>query len=267
MKGQISIDYVAGGLVFFGAIIFLVGNLLSVVPQFDQAQQENKLHLTAYSMTEVLLNDQGYWENATDSGTAWEDQPTADIETVGLSGGAELAQDKVDAFLDLSLATLKDRFNLSEDFTVQIHEFVDIDTHGTFQQGSPPSFLTEPTYSSSTSSTVHYGAKRIDGQQKHFLLTDELDWYNTLRVSDDWDFSSGVTVYNLTQEQFIPIGASTYTAPPFVTQQSGGDLLILQRRVGRVGTVPPGFVPSVVSIQRYGVLEGNVVRMEVQIWE
>lgn len=268
MKGQISIDYVAGGLVFFGAIIFLVGNLLSVVPQFEQSQQQNDLQMTAYSISEVLLNDKGYWENATDTGTDWEDQPEADIETIGLSGGNELAQDKVDAFLDLPYSTIQDRFNVSQDLNVQLHEYVDVDTHTTFEQGSPPTFLIEPAYSGSTSSTVHYGAKRVDSQQKRFMLTDELDWYNTLRVSDDWDFSNANTeTYNLTGEQFIPIGSNTYTAPAFVTRQSEGNLLVLQRRIGRTGVVPPGFTASILSIRRYGVLNGNVVRMEVQLWE
>lgn len=269
MKGQISIDYVAGGLVFFGAIIFLVGNLLSVIPQFEQAQHQDDLHMTAYGMSEVLLNDNGYWENATHTGTDWEEHPVADIETIGLNGGGALAQDKVDAFHDLPYATVKDRFNVSEDFNVQLEEFVDIDTHATFEQGSPPSFITEPgSYSGSTSSIVHYGAKRIDGQPKRFMLTDELDWYNTLRVSDDWNFSNANTeTYNLTEEQFVPIGSNTYTVPPFVTQQSEGRLLVLERRVGRAGVIPPSFVASVVSIQRYAVLNGNIVRMEVQIWK
>lgn len=266
MKGQISIDYVAGGLVFFGAIIFLVGNLLSVVPQFQQQQQQNDLQMAAYAMSEVLLNDRGYWANATHEGTDWEDH-TSDVETIGLSDGSRLVADKVNALLDLQYTTVKEQFNISQDFNIELHEFVDVDTHRTFEKGDSPGYLTPPSsYSGSTSSTVHYGAKRIDGQPKRFLLTDELSWYNKLRVSDDWDFSSGVTVYNLTEDQFVPVGPNTYTIPAFVTRQSDGKLLVLRRRIGRIGRIPPSFTASVTSINRYGVLSGNVVRLEVQIW-
>ncbi|MDY6766159.1 MAG: hypothetical protein SVW77_02220 [Candidatus Nanohaloarchaea archaeon] len=265
--GQISIDYLAGALIFFGSLIFLVSNVMTTLPAFSDAQQTDELRLTAWSISEVVMNDRGYWENATHQGSDWPEH-LGDVEVLGVKAQTGLSKEKIDTLTALNQSRLRSALRTGKKVNVEFREVVDIDTHRTFQQGSAPSFLTEPSYPSHVAETVHYGAKRLEGSERFFLLTKNRNrgWYNRLRVSDDADFSTS-ELYNLTETQYIPVGDGTYVADAGNTDISEGNLLILWRNLGRTGDVPTESVQNIASVERYGVLKGNVVEVTFRVWE
>lgn len=266
--GQLSIDYLAGAMVFFGAIIFLVSSVMGTLPQFQQAQQESELELLAWSMTEVLLKDEGYWNSTAGSGTDWHNH-IPDTAVVGLRSGSILSRDKIEALLAMDYQQLKTVFNVDADFAITLSEVVPVDTYASFERGTAdvPDYITEPAYTASAADTVYYGSARFNGQPRYVLLVDEIGWYNKLRISEDWNFANGNTAtHNLTTNRFVQIAGNTYKIPAAHTATSDGKLLLLEREIGRNGAVPGDEVATVLSVTRFGAVNNKIVRLVMHIW-
>lgn len=267
MKGQLSIDYIAGALVFFAALVLLISNVLGTIPQLEEQYQTNELQLTAWSLSEVLLHDRGYWSNATENGTNWHvNLRTQDTEALGLQGANGLSREKLQALQNMNYQRITNILHINTSFNMELTEFLYIDTHRSFTPGSDPGFITEPTYSGNVRGDVQYGSERIDGTSYYFLLANTVGWPNSLWVSEDWNFTDA-TYYNLSTTSVVTLEDNTYLANPSSNQISEGRALILQRRVGRVGTVPSGSVDDIRQITRYGVMDGNVVKAVFRVWE
>ncbi|MDY6776892.1 MAG: hypothetical protein SVQ76_02190 [Candidatus Nanohaloarchaea archaeon] len=268
MKGQISIDYLAGAMIFFGSLIFLVSQMMTSIPQFSQAQQVDELELTAWSVSEILLEDRGHWSIGGSSGTDWQDH-MGGVEVLGLKGKEHLSREKINALLSMSKDRIRSLLGIEEKINIQVREVVDVDTYHSFQQGGAPAFMTEPSYSDYTASEIHYGSHRFGGEKRYFLLMKNTStgWYDNLSVSTDWDFSDPETeFYDLTDTQYLAIGDRTYVVQAGNTGISDGKLLVLTRELGRVGYVPSRQVENIVSIQRYGAMSGNIVEVVVRVW-
>lgn len=267
MKGQISIDYIAGAMIFFASVVFLLSHVFTALPGFSQSQTVDDLTLSAWSMSEVVMEDTG---QTAGGDTAWH-QADEEPAIVGLKDAetGQLSQGKIEAFLDIPYATLKgDLLNAAHDFNIEFTETVAIDTSTIFSTGSSPDFLEEPDYDFSTGGEIHYGGEELAGEQQYFLLVENegVGWHNRLYVSEDRDFSDDLAIYNLTEDEFISVGGSVYTAGAGHTEVSDGNLLILRREIGRTGEVPPEEVGDIVSIDRYGVLDDSVVEVSFRLW-
>ncbi|MDY6761475.1 MAG: hypothetical protein SVY41_00330 [Candidatus Nanohaloarchaea archaeon] len=266
MTGQISIDYLAGALIFFGSLVFLISNVMTALPAFTQAQQTDELTLATWSISEVVMEDKGRWSSTSDGGTDWQNH-LGKIDIIGLQGEDGLSREKVSALTSLNQSWLREALRTGKKVNIAAETVIDVDTSNTFQQGASPDFITEPAYPGFVDGEVHYGAKVLDDSNRYFLLTKNkhLGWYNRLRVSDDADFT-GSEVHNLTQTVFLPVSENTYTADAGNTEISGGNLLILRRSLGRAGNVPQGSATDIVSVDRYGVMDGNVVEVTFRVW-
>lgn len=271
MKGQISIDYLAGALVFFGSIVLLVSNVMTVAPEFTASQKTDELQLEAWTISEVIMEDRGYWEKNTQSGEAWHENMDG-LEIIGLKGERGLSREKVQALLDMEAEEIREVLRTDKKFNVDLREVIEIDTSQSFDRTDPstiPDFITGPSYGPDTSSEVHYGTETLSGEEKYFLLMKDRDlgWYNNLSVSSSWDFSDSDTeFYNLSSDSYIPAGGGTYIAGAGNTEISEGRLLILERDIGSTGDFPRESVEEVVSAERYGVMDGNVVEVSFRLW-
>ncbi len=269
--GQISIDYLAGALIFFGALVLLVSNVMTTLPQFAESQDRDELELSAWSISELLLNEQGRWSAGASSGTDWHEN-TADADYIGLArDDGTLSSDKISALTRLDPERMTDLLDTEKQLSIEFRHVAPVDTHRTFQQGEAPSFITEPAYDSDAVDTVHYGAARLGDEPIHVLLVqeDHVGWYNVLHTSRDWDFTNvNAETRNLTGTVFIPLGADTYTARAGHTEISEGNMLILSRGLGQAGTTPPDTVENIASVERYaGLNDDEIVEVTLQVWQ
>lgn len=271
-EGQISIDYIAGAFVFFGAIIILISSVLNVIPQFQNTHAVNELELAGWGMSETIMNDDGYWNNATGNGTDWHTAPAANVTVVGLQAANRtgLSMKKIRAFRDMDYRTVQDILGTNKAFTVSFTKIVHVDTYKRFNRsGSTPSFITEPSYPSGTADTVHYGTYAVNDVPYHFLLADSAGWYNNVWISDDWDFTDAETnQYNLTEDAAVSLGEDAYTVNIGDIQIGEGNVFIMKRRIGRVGTPPPSNVGNIVEMKRYDVTAktDTIIQAVFQIW-
>ncbi|MFB6294648.1 MAG: hypothetical protein ABEI97_02720, partial [Candidatus Nanohaloarchaea archaeon] len=65
----------------------------------------------------------------------------------------------------------------------------------------------------------------------------------------------------------LPVGDNTYIAEAGHTEISEGNLLTLHRSLGQTGNIPEGSTTDIVSVDRYGVMDGNVVEVTFRVWE
>lgn len=271
MKGQISFDYLAGAMVFFSAILFLVSSVTGVLPAMEQSQQVSELEMTGWALSEVLLEDEGFWEQGNVNGTDWHLQNPAWVQVVGLRDGRRLSRAKIGALINMSYSRIRSITGTDVAFNIGFIEYATIDTYDTFNRtaGNAPSYINEPAYSGGEAAIVHYGSARIDGAKRYALLSNEIGWYNKLRLSEDWDFQNANTdTYNLTTPVFVPIAGGTYRIDAAQTDASDGKLLVLERSIGRVGAIPAEDVSNIVSIDRYAALgNGNLVHMVINTWK
>lgn len=268
MQGQISIDYLAGAMIFFGALVLLVSNVMTTLPEFSDAQRVDQLQLSAWAASEVMVNDRGYWDNGTINGTSWQDH-VDDVEVAGLEGpDGDLLMAKIEAMTAMDDDTLQDAVATNESMAVSFREVVSLDTHRAFEQGSAPGFITEPSYDPDADSTVHYGATDVHGTRLHVLLTDVVGWYNHVYISRDWDFTNVNTeTFNLTETGYLQLAERTYAMQSGHTDLSEGRMLLMSNDLGRAGPIPPQDVTDIVTVERYGVVDGNVMEVRVQAWQ
>lgn len=268
MQGQISIDYLAGAMIFFGALVLLVSNVMTTLPEFSEAQRVDQLQLSAWAASEVMVNDRGYWDDGSANGTSWQDN-VDHVRIAGLEGpDGELSMAKIEAMLSMDDDTLQDALATDRSIAVSFREVVPVDTHRTFEQGNEPGFITEPSYDPRAADTVHYGVTEVHGTQLHVLLTDVVGWYNHVYISRDWDFTNVNTeTFNLTETSYLQLTERTYTMRSGHTELSEGRMLLMSSDLGRTGPVPPQQVVDIVTVDRYGVVDGNVMEVSVQAWQ
>jgi hypothetical protein len=83
-KGQISIDFLMGLVIF----LFVLGFIIQFIPSlFISTSSEGSLDSVAYRTANLLVEDPGWWENSTHNGTDWEIH-TGNISRIGLAQDA-----------------------------------------------------------------------------------------------------------------------------------------------------------------------------------
>lgn len=269
-SGQISIDYMAGAMVFFGAVVVLVSTVIGAVPQVQETRNVNDLQMVGMSISEVIMQDSGYWANQSANGTDWHrDERRPFTVTLGLQTADRdgIHPEKVNALHDMEYDRITQILGIERDFSVQFTEFLYIHTRDTFTAGDAPDYITEPDYPDQTASRIHYGAEDVDGTPHYFLVSDNRGWYNNLWISTDWDFEDAEH-YDIAQNQLITMNQDSYIINLGDTQLSDGDMLVMRQDLGRAGAVPPDHVEDIVEINRFAVTadEQNVIRGVFQVW-
>ncbi len=268
--GQISIDYMAGAMVFFGAIIILITSVMSAVPEVQENRNLDDLQMVSLSASEVLMNNPGYWaEDATTNGTDWHQVDPVFIETLGIqhSNRTGVKTDKITAMQQMDYAEIQSVLSMERDFNARFTVMLYIDTSNTFIQGEAPDHIVEPAYPPDTEDRIHYGTENIDGTTYHFLTAASDGWYNEIWISTDWDFSDA-DHYDLSDTQILTIDQNTYVTNIGDTQISDGNLIILRRQLGTIGTAPPEHTDNVIRVDRFDTTaeENHVIHGVFHVW-
>lgn len=274
-QGQISIDYLAGAFIFFGAVVILISSVMNTLPGLQNAQEVNRLELTGWGASEVIMQDPGYWESISSNGSDWHrsiNQPFTHV--VGLQDAERdgISLQKVRGIVDMDPEFLRQILGINSGISISFTELVYIDTYLSFQQGSTPSFIVEPGDAAYTASapTVRYGTAELDGTRYYVLRGDDQGWYNNLWIGESWDFTEpGTTYYNLTQDNVLLLGNTAYFAMLGDNSLAQGRILTLRKRLGRAGSTPSENADNVAEITRFGVTNSSkhhIVKAVFRIW-
>ncbi len=281
MKGQIYIDYMGGALLFFLSIVFIVTSALNTIPQFSQGIGQNRLEITAWSISTQLVEDTGFWKNKSKRSTEWHkhiSDPDAlkEIKTIGLESEKDgLSREKIKTLLNSHYSDIKRLLKTDKEFNLQVTEFAFVDTYKSFRKpNSPPetSAFQAPDNDSydSADAEIHYGSKSIKGNSKRFLVTSHNGSYDEVYISDDWDFSEAADIgpLGITDTQIVKFGDRNYR---FEGRSSGivaseGKVVGLVRVMGRLGRRSPEDADRVTEVNRFSNIRENPIKIEMRFW-
>lgn len=266
-KGQISIDYAGGAMVFFVALIFVVTGMLGTIPQFSEAVTTDRLETVGWSLSTHLLNQPGYWQQGVQNRTDWHAAPSTDqIDSLGLAspeGGVSL--EKINEMQDMEYTTIKGIVNIHEDFTFDVTEYMIVTTDSTFEKGSPPWNIEDIDWQGN-SDTVWYGAVTENQATQYFMI--DRDPSFTIYTSSSRNFDTYDTI-SREEASIIDFGDRSYILEQSGSgvSQSQGRQLILERSIGRIGERTPPEEAQTVNIVRYSWTDRNPIRIQMEVWD
>lgn len=205
MKGQVSIEFLASFFLFLFAIVSVFQYVSGDIPQFDRSMEDQNLHFEAKYASDQLLTQPGSHTQGGDI-TEWErDSSTRNsINSLGLASDyLVLEEDKLGNISTtgtskVNYSQFRSAIELNNDYHFRFVWLPLVKTSKSFEKGNPPAdpAISEPVHSLYDGSAldVHYGSVKLEGSERHFLVTSHRGQYNTTYISDSWDFTSSSPV-------------------------------------------------------------------------
>ncbi len=273
-KAQINLEFLAAAgfyLIALGAVITIGSDIL---PQYGQEADQASLNLEARSVTNQLMTETGR-HTYNGGGTDWESNidTVQNATSIGLASDfLELERDKINALSTVSISGEKMNYTHFKDLTGAQNqyrfEFIwmpTVQTNGDFTRTDPPSDpdITEPSHSSyqSADNRVHYGEVALEGESYKFLVTAHDGIYDRAYISNDWNFD----IQNPRQaDESLP--EAPFEIHSFQNRErQPGSLLVLRQHINTFGASTD--TDSIVTtFQRFGVMEGEPLKIKVLAW-
>lgn len=276
-KAQINIEFLASAGLFLVAVIsILTAN--QVLPNYSSDMERMNLNLEAKTLTDQLLTEEGFHTYG-EPGIRWEENDS----TLDNTNAVGIAQDHhvidraklealqtttVDGSEGLNYSEFKQISDVNHQYRFNFVWLPTVQANYSFTKSSPPSDppIQEPNKESYdlADNRVHYGTVTLRGVDYNFLITAHNGVYDSVYVSQTWDFSNSnpEEPYNVDER----ILENDFYVESFQNRENDrGSLLILKRKIKDFGpTVNTN--TQVVTLDRYAVLENEPVRIEVSVW-
>lgn len=247
------------------------------VPQFENDVEQSVRNMEIYTVTNQMITEPGRHSFGA-GGTNWEKNSStlANTTEFGLASDYHIvSMDKLDSIS----TTGQNKFNYSQfrDLREPEHQYFFnftwmpiVETSKSFIKTHSPSKITEPDTSTyaTANNRVHYGSLKVSGTKYRFLVTAHNSVYDTVYVSDDWDFKNSG---GIGPGGNLDIGSYTFTVKKIQNRfRKPGTSVILENDLKSFGP-RPGNAGTVTKINRFAALDAQgtsrgVVRMEVLAW-
>jgi len=285
LKGQSTIEFLTGIIMFLLVITASLSILSDRVPQFTQDVEQSAKNLEMYRVTNQLTKSPGSHDFGT-GGTNWEKNASTTSNTVELGLASDYHVLQYDKIQRLS-TTGSDKFNYSQFRNVNPVEnqyffnftlFPAVETSSSFTRTQPPSSpdIIEPLSSDQNydraENRVHYGSIDLFGTQYNFLVVAFDGVYNSTFISKDYDFREPSRVAFAGTGDVVNLDGRQYTVEQIQNRdRRPGTSLILRHHLKSFGPSPLNTRSDVTKINRYAVMDAastdrEVVRMEVLSW-
>ncbi|PSG98890.1 MAG: hypothetical protein BRC29_02055 [Nanohaloarchaea archaeon SW_7_43_1] len=282
-KGQINIEFLAAAGLFLIAMAGLITSS-NVLPQYSSSAENMDLYLEAKTLTEQLINEKGR-HSFGDGGNNWEENSSTlkNIEAIGIASDYhvierskldELQTVTVGGNTGLNYSEFKNKTQVENQYRFKFVWLPTVQTNYSFQKTQPPSNpnITEPEITdpdtdpyATADNSVHYGSVDLNGLTYNMLVTSQEGVYDSLYVQQgDWDFSNSNS-----DEPYKPgdkINENDFYVESFQNRRNDrGSLVIFRRKIKDFGpTVNTD--TQVTTFDRFAILEGEPVRIEVTAW-
>ena len=272
MKGQSTIEFLGGALLF----LLVIAGSLSIISQDvnrfqDQTEQSSK-NMEIYTLTQQLMTSPG----KKPSGTNWEDN-TQQTQQAGLANEyLTLQWDKIKALSTtgqnkLNYTQFRNIHTVNNQYRLTFTWLPIVETSKSFTRTEPPSKITEPNSSlyQSAENRVHYGILNLNSTEYKFSVTAHNGVYNTTRVSTDWNFSGENPEGNGDE---IMLDGKDFKIKKFQNRERRpGASIILEREIKTFGANPREVNTPITKLNRFASLEApgtdtQPVRIEVLAW-
>jgi hypothetical protein len=273
-KAQINLEFLASA----GFYILALGTVLTVgadiLPQYSQEADKASLNLEARSLTNQLVTEKGT-HNYNAGGTDWESSADtiSNTTSIGLASDfLELERDKIEALStvsqtgqDMNYSHFKEVTGAKNQYRFKFIWMPTVHTKDYFIRTNPPSNpdITEPDNPSynSADNRIHYGEITLEARSYKFLVTAHDDVYDRFYISSDWDFQNDVP-----RQKNQEISGTPFEVQSFQNRErKPGSLLVLNQTINTFGaSIDADSI--VTTFQRFGVMEGEPLKIKVWVW-
>lgn len=277
-KGQLNIEFLAAAGFFIIAITGLITSN-QALPSYSDSMDRSSLNLEAKTITDQLITEPGRHSYGK-GGNNWEKNSSTveNTKAVGLSSDhhvldrgkmERLKTATIDGSTGLNYTEFKEVTGVENQYKFKFVWLPTIQTNHSFIKSNPPSNpnILEPETSeyASSDNRVHYGSVDLDGNVYNVLVTAHNGAYDSLYVQEEsWDFTSSnpEEPYQIDQR----IQENNFYIESFQNRENDrGALVIISKNIKEFGpTENPE--TEVITLDRYGVFEGEPMRMEVSAW-
>lgn len=277
MKGQVSIEFLASFFLYLLAVAAVIQFVSDDIPEFDDSMDSKIHHVEAKYVSDQVLTQSGY-HTVGSGGSNWEKNTSTrkNVENFGLASDyLVIEQQKLQAVTTVG----NSKFNYSQfvntvgasnQYLFNFTWMPVVHTDEQFRKNNPPAGLTEPDHPlyDSAGMNVQYGRIRLNGHERHFLVTSHMSNYNTTYISSNRNFrnaqpqGTGHEIdFNGKQFSLIHIQNREYDK---------GGLLVLERHVKEFGATRDA-ASSSVKLNRYVSYKAQnsglePMRVEVYVW-
>lgn len=279
-KGQINIEFLAAAGLF---LITIVGLIVSnqVLPGYSASMDRMELNLEGKTLTDQLLTESGRHSFGS-GGENWEKNISTlqNVEAAGIASDyhvisrsklQQLQTATVGGSSGLNYTEFREITGVDNQYRFNFVWLPTIQTNHSFTKTNPPSdpAITEPTTSeyANAGNEVHYGSVELEGDRYNVLVTSHDGAYDSLYVNESsWDFSSTHSSEPYQVGEEIEDIDESFTVESFQNREnSRGELVIISRKIKDFG---PSINTNteVATIDRFAVLEGEPIRIEVSVW-
>ncbi|PSH01644.1 MAG: hypothetical protein BRC26_03165 [Nanohaloarchaea archaeon QH_8_44_6] len=277
-KGQINIEFLAAAGLFLIAIAGLITSG-SVLPQYSSSTENMDLHLEAKTFTEQLITEEGR-HSFGGGGENWEKNSSTveNTEAVGIASDYHVIErSKLDTLqtatvggnTGLNYSEFKNITRVENQYRFNFVWLPTVQTNYSFQKIQPPADpnITEPKDDPyiDADNTVHYGSVDLDGSTYNMLVTSHQGIYDSLYVEEgNWNFSNSNS--KEPYETGEKIVENDFYVESFQNRENDrGSLVIMKRKIKDFGPTVNRDT-EVTTFDRFAVLEGEPVRIEVTAW-
>ncbi len=267
--GQINIEFTGGAVLFFITLIFVITSVFAILPKYAETSQKNNLENIGWTLSELIINDPGYWSSGNESGFDWENHLKY-IKTFGLAKDYhQLSENKIAALPSLSYEKVKTILGIDKNFQFNIKEFLIINCIHTFEKHNLEStgLTGEPSDSfyKNADSTVHLGTKLISGRKFYFLIAQKEDNF-MLYISPKSNFSQ-FSKYNSSKPANITLESQKFMfSENNGIKSSKGNIVILNREIIKYGRNMTGLEKQVLVFKRFAELNGSIAKLSLKVW-
>lgn len=276
MKGQVSIEFLAAFFLYILAVVAVLQFVSGDIPGFDRSMSQKELHMEAKYVSDQVLTQSGY-HTVGGGGSNWEKNSStmSSVYSFGLASEYLVVDDEKLSEIatvgqnNFNYSQFRNAVGVDNQYLFNFTWAPIVETHQSFQRGSPPSGITEPSAGlyDSADTEVHYGSITLEGQTKHFLVTSHFSNYNTTYVSSTRNFApsspkgTGST---------INIGGTSFKITGFQNRDyDAGSILLLESHVKEFGSTIDRS-ESLTKLNRYAVYDTGSsmepMKVEVYVW-
>ena len=281
MKGQINIEFLAAAGLFILTLLTLI-TANQALPGYSQGMDQMELNLEAKTVTDTILTEEGHHTYG-ESGPNW-DKNQSTLENTEAFGLAQenhvidrtklesLKTTTVDGTTALNYSQFRNATGVENQYNFEFVLMPTVQTNLSYIKGSPPSNpdIEEPELESYAlaDNRVHYGQISFEGRQFNMLVTSHDGVYDTMYVNngitEEWDFTNPnpAEPYSVGDR----ITENGFQVESFQNRQNDeGSLVVMSRSIKEFGPTPNPDT-TVITLDRYAVLAGEPLRMEVAVW-
>lgn len=279
MKGQSTVEFLGGMLIFIIALVISLTMMSGEIPAFTSSVEDSAHNMELYRVTNQLMTETGR-HSYKSGGPEWEKNSSTikNVEEFGLAQDYHvLDRDKVKNLsitggLHFNYSQFRETTNVNNQYYFNFTWFPVVPTSNTFTRTkepvNPPIKEPKTDYYSRAENRIHYGKAKFNGSNYKFLVAAFNGVYNTTYVSDDWNFSGrspiGIGDQVNLGEEFEVVKFQNRDRRP-------GSSIVLKNYLNSFGVNPERTGETVTKINRYAVLDAPSygawpVRMEVLSW-